>query len=117
GTARGGGFVATPAPASMDGIDPALSAPGEYETVLTEAQLADWVAKLRAADEFAFDSETDALDAMRANLVGLSFSVEPGKACYIPLGHDYPGAPSQLSRAVVLDALRPLLSDPAKRKL
>uniref|UniRef100_UPI00048B1896 DNA polymerase I n=1 Tax=Thermomonas fusca TaxID=215690 RepID=UPI00048B1896 len=119
GVARGGGFVAAaaPAPASQPEIDPALSAPGEYETVLTQAQLTDWIAKLQAADEFAFDSETDALDPMRANLVGLSFSVEPGKACYLPLGHDYPGAPAQLSRAQVLDALRPLLSDPSKKKL
>src|SRR5690606_9512594 len=117
GAARGGGFVAAAAPASAEGIDPALSAPGEYETVLAEAQLSDWIAKLQAADEFAFDSETDSLDPMRASLVGLSFSVEPGKACYIPLGHDYPGAPAQLPRAAVLDALRPLLSDPAKRKL
>ncbi len=116
GAARGGGFVAA-SPAPLEDIDPALSAPGEYETVLTEAQLADWVAKLQAADEFAFDSETDSLDPLRANLVGLSFSVEPGKACYLPLGHDYPGAPAQLSRAQVLDALRPLLSDPAKKKL
>lgn len=116
GAARGGGFVAA-SPASQEDIDPALSAPGEYETVLTEAQLAGWIAKLQAADEFAFDSETDSLDPMRANLVGLSFSVEPGKACYLPLGHDYPGAPAQLPRALALDALRPLLSDPAKRKL
>ncbi|GAB3745764.1 DNA polymerase I [Lysobacter olei] len=97
--------------------DPALSAPGEYETVLTGAQLTAWIAQLQAADEFAFDSETDSLDAMRANLVGLSFAVEPGKACYIPLAHDYPGAPAQLDRAAVLDALRPLLSDAGKRKL
>ena len=117
GAARGGGFVAAAAPASAEGIDPALSAPGEYETVLAEAQLSDWIAKLQAADEFAFDSETDSLDPMRASLVGLSFSVEPGKACYIPLGHDYPGVPAQLPRAAVLDALRPLLADPAKRKL
>ena len=116
GAARGGGFVAA-SPAPLEDIDPALSAPGEYETVLTEAQLTDWVAKLQAADEFAFDSETDSLDPLRANLVGLSFSVESGKACYLPLGHDYPGAPAQLSRAQVLDALRPLLSDPAKKKL
>ena len=117
GMARGGGFVAAAASVPAEGIDPALSAPGEYETVLTDAQLSDWIAKLQAADEFAFDSETDSLDPMRANLVGLSFSVEPGKACYIPLGHDYPGAPAQLDRAATLDALRPLLSDPSKKKL
>jgi DNA polymerase-1 len=117
GVARGGGFVAAPASSPAADIDPALSAPGEYEAVLTPAQLSEWIVRLQAADEFAFDSETDALDPMRANLVGLSFSVEPGKACYIPLGHDYPGAPAQLPREAVLDALRPLLCDPAKKKL
>ena len=117
GTARGNGFVAAPAPAAGGEIDPALSAAGEYETVLTDAQLSDWIGKLRAADEFAFDTETDSLDALRANLVGISLSVEPGKACYIPLAHDYPGAPAQLPRAAVLDALRPLLADSSKRKL
>ncbi|HTL14574.1 MAG TPA: DNA polymerase I [Thermomonas sp.] len=117
GAARGGGFVAAAAQAAPAGLDPALSAPGEYETVLTGAQLSDWIARLQAAEEFAFDTETDALDPMRASLVGLSFSVEPGKACYVPLGHDYPGAPAQLDRAAALDALRPLLEDPSKRKL
>ena len=116
GVARGGGFVAA-APASNEAPDPSLSAKGEYETVLDDARLSEWVAKLQAAEEFAFDSETDSLDAMRANLVGLSFSVEPGKACYIPLGHDYPGAPAQLPRESVLGALRPLLEDAAKKKL
>ena len=117
GIARGNGFVAPAAPVSQEGIDPALSAPGEYQAVLAEAQLQEWIARLQAADEFAFDTETDALDPMRANLVGISLCVEPGKACYIPLGHDYPGAPAQLPRDTVLDALRPLLADPAKRKL
>ncbi|WP_240125535.1 DNA polymerase I [Thermomonas alba] len=97
--------------------DPALAAPGAYAAVLTRAQLDDWIARLRAAEEFAFDSETDSLDPLRANLVGLSFSVEPGQACYIPLGHAYPNAPAQLDRAAVLEALRPLLEDPARKKL
>ncbi len=117
GVARGGGFVAAASSAAAEDLDPALSAPGDYETVLTDAQLSDWVARLQAAEEFAFDSETDSLDPMRATLVGLSFSVEPGQACYIPLGHDYPGAPAQLDRAAALAALRPLLEDPAKKKL
>ncbi len=97
--------------------DPALSAKGEYDTVTTRDQLDAWVAKLDAAAEFAFDTETDALDAMRANLVGLSFSTEPGSGCYIPVGHTYPGAPAQLPMAEVLDALRPLLESPKHRKL
>ncbi len=97
--------------------DPALSAKGAYDTVSTRDQLDAWVAKLDAAAEFAFDTETDALDAMQANLVGLSFSTEPGSGCYIPVGHTYPGAPAQLPMAEVLDALRPLLESPKHRKL
>jgi len=100
-----------------EALDPALAAPGEYETVLTHEQLDAWIDKLQAADEFAFDTETDSLDALCANLVGLSLSVEPGKAAYIPLAHDYPGAPAQLPRDEVLNALRPLFGDPAKKKL
>jgi DNA polymerase I len=97
--------------------DPSLSAKGEYDTVTTREQLDAWVAKLDAAAEFAFDTETDALDAMQANLVGLSVSTEPGGGGYIPVGHTYPGAPAQLPMAEVLDALRPLLESPAHRKL
>ena len=117
GVARGNGFVAPSTPASQTDIDPALSAPGEYECVLTMTQLDAWVAKLHAADEFAFDTETDSLDSMRAGLVGISLCVEPGTACYIPLAHIAPGVATQLPREVVLDALRPLLADPSKRKL
>ena len=115
GTAAGyaRGAAAEPAPA----LDAALSAPGEYETVLTTEQLQAWVARAEAAELIAFDTETDALDAMRANLVGISLAVEPGKAAYIPVGHDYPGAPAQLPRGRVLDALRPLLENPDKKKL
>jgi DNA polymerase-1 len=112
-TAAGYARAAAPAP----GIDPALAAPGEYETVLTRAQLDAWVARIEAADEFAFDTETDSLDALCARLVGLSLAVEPGKAAYIPVGHDYPGAPVQLPMQDVLDALRPALADPGKRKI
>ncbi|MDH1201178.1 DNA polymerase I, partial [Stenotrophomonas maltophilia] len=98
-------------------LDPALSAPGEYETVLSAEQLQAWVERLQQADLISFDTETDALDAMRARLVGISLAVEPGKAAYIPVGHDYPGAPAQLPLQQVLDALRPVLQDPAKKKL
>ena len=103
--------------ALVEALDPALSAKGEYETVLTRAQLDAWAETLRAADEFAFDTETDSLDALCANLVGLSFSVEPGKACYIPVAHDYPGAPAQLDKAQVLRTLGPILEDASKKKL
>ncbi|WP_434026632.1 DNA polymerase I [[Pseudomonas] boreopolis] len=117
GRARGTGFVAAPVPATAADLDPALSAPGEYETILSAAQLQAWIARLREAGQFAFDTETDSLDAMQANLVGLSFAAEPGKAAYLPLGHDYPGAPAQLDRAQALDLLRPLLEDASVRKL
>lgn len=111
------GYARTAAAADDDPPDPALSAPGEYETVSTRAQLDAWVATLEAADEFAFDTETDALDPMRANLVGLSFSTAPGNGCYIPVGHTYPGAPAQLPMSEVLDTLRPLLESAKHRKL
>ncbi|WP_240096582.1 DNA polymerase I [Thermomonas flagellata] len=110
--------AAGPAPAAAAAPgDAAQAAAGAYETVLTRAQLDAWIARLQAAAEFAFDTETDSLDPLRANLVGLSFSVEPGQACYIPLAHAYPGVPAQLDRGEVLEALRPLLEDPAKKKL
>ncbi|WP_054659786.1 DNA polymerase I, partial [Stenotrophomonas pictorum] len=98
-------------------LDPAMAAKGEYETVFTTEQLQAWVQRLQAADEFAFDTETDALDAMRANLVGISLAVEVGKGAYIPVGHLYPGAPAQLPMQQVLDALKPLLEDASKKKL
>ncbi|MEG2978579.1 MAG: DNA polymerase I [Stenotrophomonas sp.] len=116
GTAAGFARGSAEAPPAGE-LDPALSAPGEYETVLTTEQLQAWVARLQQADLISFDTETDALDAMRARLVGISLAVEPGKAAYIPVGHDYPGAPAQLPLAQVLDALRPVLLDPAKKKL
>src|SRR5690606_2148067 len=116
GRARGTGF-ATAAAAAPEGLDPALAAPGQYETITTVEQLQAWIAALRAAGSFALDTETDSLDPMRARLVGLSFAAEPGRAAYLPLGHDYPGAPAQLERGQALDLLRPLLADPAVRKL
>ncbi|WP_102946201.1 DNA polymerase I [Stenotrophomonas sp. VV52] len=115
GTAAG--YAKAPAGEPATALDPALSAPGEYETVLTTEQLQAWVARAETAELIAFDTETDALDAMRANLVGISLAVEPGKAAYIPVGHDYPGAPAQLPRQQVLDALRPVLENPEKKKL
>ncbi len=111
GFARGGDGPAPPV------TDPAMAGKGEYETVLTDERLRAWVERLQAAPEFAFDTETDALDAMRARLVGVSLAVEPGTGAYIPVGHDYPGAPAQLPSAQVLDALRPLLEDAGRRKL
>ena len=80
-----------------------------HETVLTVEHLERWIDKLAGAEVFAFDTETTSLDYMRAELVGLSFSVRPGEAAYVPVAHDYDGAPKQISRRKVLEKLRPLL--------
>ncbi|HJR12447.1 MAG TPA: DNA polymerase I [Rhodanobacteraceae bacterium] len=88
-----------------------------YELVTTREQLDAWLAKLRTAQLIAFDTETTSLDPMRAHLVGLSFSVEEGQACYVPVGHDYPGAPKQLDLADTLAALKPILEDAARPKV
>src|SRR3569623_3446494 len=88
-----------------------------YETVLTEDALDAWLARLRAAEFFAFDTETTSLDYMQAKIVGVSFAVTPGEAAYVPLAHDYPGAPEQLLRDHFLAKLMPLLEDPARAKL
>jgi len=88
-----------------------------YTTVLDMDELNQWQEKLLASDLIAFDTETTSLDPMRAELVGLSFSVEPFEAIYIPVGHDYPAAPAQLDRDVVLEALRPLLESKTHKKV
>ncbi len=95
----------------------ALAQPRMYEKVVSREALDAWLAKMRAAPLVSFDTETDSLDYMRAQLVGVSFSVSPGEAAYVPLGHDYPGAPEQLDRDEVLAALKPLLEDAALPKL
>ena len=108
----------TPLPDSNRAVpDAALSAPGSYELVTTQPQLDAWLEKLRDAELIAFDTETTSIDAMRADIVGLSLYIEPGHACYIPLGHDYPGAPKQLDRDAVLAALKPVFEDADKPKL
>ncbi|OOG62801.1 DNA polymerase I [Rhodanobacter sp. B04] len=98
-------------------LQPAWSAPGEYELVTAQPQLDAWLEKLHGAELIAFDTETTSIDAMRADIVGLSLSIKPGHACYIPLGHDYPGAPRQLNRDSVLAALKPIFEDANKPKL
>lgn len=80
-----------------------------YETILTEAQLDAWTAKLKAAPAFALDTETTGLNPMQAELVGISFATAHGEAAYVPLGHHYAGAPTQLGRDAVLAKLKPLL--------
>ncbi len=89
----------------------------DYEKVVSQESFDAWLVKLAAAPLIAFDTETDSLDYMRATLVGVSFAVSPGAAAYVPLSHDYPGAPEQLNRDKVLAALKPLLEDPTRPKL
>lgn len=107
-----------PAKSNLTPASPAApQGQGNYELVTTRAQLDAWLAKLRQAELIAFDTETTSLDPMRAQLVGLSFSVKAGEACYIPLGHDYPGVPEQLALDETLQALKPILEDPAHGKI
>ncbi|MFO1220377.1 MAG: DNA polymerase I [Burkholderiaceae bacterium] len=116
---------AAPAPASVgvrEADDPP-AVPGSanllrhYEPVFTRERLDAWIARLRAAPLAALDTETDSLDPMRARIVGVSFAVQPGEAAYVPVAHDYPGAPAQLSRDEVLATLRPWLEDAAAAKV
>ncbi|WP_419832491.1 DNA polymerase I [Endozoicomonas atrinae] len=95
----------------------ASGAIGEYSVVTEEAEFLDWIAQLESAELFAFDTETTSLDYMVAELVGVSFATEPGKAAYVPVAHDYLGAPAQLDRRWVLEKLKPLLEDPTKQKV
>ncbi len=88
-----------------------------FDTVLDEATFDAWLEVLGQAQLFAFDTETTSLDYMQAEVVGVSFAVEPGHAAYLPLAHDYPGAPDQLDRDAVLARLKPLLEDPARAKV
>ena len=89
----------------------------QYDTIFSFEQLDAWIARLQAAELSALDTETDSLDAMRARIVGISFAVEPGKAAYVPLRHDYPGAPDQLPFDEVIARLRPWLENPAAPKV
>ncbi|HVF36070.1 MAG TPA: DNA polymerase I, partial [Candidatus Saccharimonadia bacterium] len=110
--ARAAARPVAPEPAPVVSIDRSA-----YETVLDEAQLDAWIARLERSDAFAFDTETTGIDAQQAELVGLSFAAIPGEAAYVPLGHIYPGAPPQLPVELVLGKLRPLLEDPCKSKI
>jgi DNA polymerase-1 len=89
----------------------------DYHKIQSQDALDAWLAKLAAAPLMSFDTETDSLDYMQARIVGLSFAVAPGEAAYVPLGHDYAGAPHQLDREKVLEAFKPLLEDPTRPKL
>ncbi len=96
---------------------PAAHQQGNYETVLTWDAFDGWLKKITGAKLTAFDTETTGLDYMEAEIVGLSLAVENGEACYIPVAHDYPGAPDQLPRAEVLQKLHHFLTDDKKKKV
>ena len=113
-------YQATPALA-QDNSDEALPAiqidRSRYETLLTEADLNRWVEKLKQAKLFALDTETDNLDYMAANLVGISFALENGEAAYLPLQLDYLGAPKTLEKTTALTLLKPILENPTIQKV
>ncbi|MEZ9651553.1 DNA polymerase I [Vibrio lentus] len=119
--AAGAGSVRSSASATTSTVEMNTSAVtidrSHYETILDEASFNVWLEKLKAADVFAFDTETDSLDYMVANLVGLSFATEEGVAAYVPVAHDYLDAPQQLDRDWVLEQLKPILEDDAQAKV
>jgi len=103
--------------ADAGGHAPADPGRREYEVILDQASFERWMRELEAAELVSFDTETTSLDYMQAEIVGVSFCIEPGRAAYVPLAHTYPGAPDQLDRGQVLARLKPLLEDPARAKL
>jgi DNA polymerase-1 len=111
GGAPGGVVVGTPEKHPLAVIE------RRYQTITTWSDLERWIALLEKADLFAFDTETTNLDYMKAEIVGLSFCIEPGVAAYVPVGHDYAGAPEQLDRERVLAALKPILENPERGKV
>ncbi|MGE0805657.1 MAG: DNA polymerase I [Burkholderiaceae bacterium] len=125
-SATAGGSAADAAGAAAAVDDPAAraalalaatEAALDYETIFTDAQLDGWLSRIEAAELTAFDTETTSLDPMKAELVGLSLSVTPRQACYIPVSHRYTGAPDQLSTEHVLGRLRGWLENPARAKV
>ncbi len=89
----------------------------DYQCVLEESELDSWIEQLKATELFAFDTETTSLNYMNARVVGVSFCIEPGKAAYVPFGHDYLDAPTQLSEELVFAKLKPLLEDESCAKV
>lgn len=112
-----GGADESGAEGDDEGAAPVAAIETDYRCILDEAEFDEWLARLQAAPLFAFDTETTSLDYMEARVVGVSFAIEPGKAAYVPFGHDYLGAPVQLTEAVVLGKLKPLLEDPTRLKV
>lgn len=97
--------------------EPAISNETHYETILTQQQLDNWLARLQKAELFAFDTETTSLNYLQARIVGMSFAIKAGEAAYLPLAHDYPGAPDQLDFDNTLALMKPLLEDPKALKV
>jgi len=91
--------------------------PRDYHKIMSEEALEAWLEKLKSAPLIPFATQTDSLDYMKARIIGVAFAVTPHEAAYVPLGHDYPGAPHQLDRDKVLAALKPMLEDPTTPKL
>ena len=102
---------------SENGKATAAAISRDYKIITDKKTLDQWLKKLANAKLFAFDTETTSLDYMQAEIVGVSFAIEPGQAAYVPLAHDYPGAPEQLDRDKVLAQLQPLLEDANQAKL
>jgi len=118
GASSGGAAPDAASIAGASGASPLdLARPRNYQKIVSQQAFDSWLAKLAAAPLVSFDTESDSLDYMRARLVGLSFAISPGEAAYVPLGHDYAGAPEQLHRDKVLAALKPLLENAAIHKL
>ena len=121
GRGDGGEGATSPREAGLPHPDPLPGGEGKiqrhYEAILDEPALDQWLEKLAAADLICVDTETTSLDPMQAKIVGMSFSLEPGVAAYLPLAHHYAGAPDQLNLDAVLARLKPLLEDPAKAKV
>ncbi len=111
--------AAVTAAAEAGQVAPSALLPAErhYETLLAWEDLQRWLDQLQGSELFALDVQGDAEEYMRTALVGLCFAIEPGRAAYVPLGHDYAGAPQQLARERVLNALKPILEDPQRGKI
>ncbi|MFQ3790371.1 DNA polymerase I [Halomonas sp. A29] len=115
---RGTGVAGTAAAGNLDpDAPPASVAACQNHLILTQAELDEWLARLGACEAFCFDLETNSLNYMDAEIVGVGLALEPGEAAYVPLAHDYLDVPDQLDRDSVLAALKPLLEDPCRGKI
>ena len=112
-----GGTSSSGNPQSSDEKPTPETGKKNYSVITDQKELDQWLARLKSAELFAFDTETTSLRYMDAEIVGVSFAIEPGEAAYVPLGHDYMGAPEQLARDEVLAQLKPLLENPDQAKV